>query len=616
MKLHKRISNFILLALCISIGLSSPTITSAIDVSTSQITAPSDIYALQYTTITVKAQGTSGVVSGATVNVSALYGIFPSTGKSWVVGTTNESGLLSVIYKAPDTENETSTLTDTISADITSESDTAHIEHSITVHPIDFSTSSLNIDPTDVYEDHNATITIVAQGPYGIIEGATVDLSSTSGKYVETGAATQSTETDQNGKVSVLWQAPILPGGVTSLEVNISVTLSFPGKIVSKSLSQNITVYPIDFNSSTLEFSATTVNGGYSIDVTVNAIGNIGPVGNANVHLNALDGQFSNGDTTIEGVTDASGAFTTQWKAPDVDADITIDFTATLTYTNIPLIKDLTGSVTVLSVIHNITIALTANTTDATAGDFVSITVAIQNEIGESIDNASATFTATDGTFVDSGSISTTVSTSESGTATVVWDTSSISPPVGGLDYLIEVTIIKEYYNTNSSSITIHVNPQTFQLVTNSVPTPTSITQGENVTISVLVKAGNNPVEGATVQITAQAGIFASSGSAVAVSNTNATGYAVFIWVTEDMVVSTAKNYTFTIQATMPGYENSDSETITVEVQPQAEATTPTTTPTQGTNMNKQLGILLGVVGGIAILGVLSYLFMRKKPVM
>lgn len=617
MNFKKGLFNLILILLCVSFGLYSPHYVSATDVSTSEISAPSDIHALQSTIVTVTAKGTAGAVSNANVNISTTNGLFPDTGKVWIVGTTNSSGMLSVIFKAPDTDNETSNVLVTLSAEITSDSDTIIVEHNITVHPIDLSVSSLTFTPSNVYEDHNVTVSVLAQGPYGVIEGATVDLTATDGVFVDSGVPSVNETTDENGQVTILWTAPFLTIGVTSLEVNISATISFTGKTVSTFLSENITVYPIDFNSSSISFSDTTVNGGYSIDVTVNAIGDIGGVSNANVMLDALDGQFSNGLTTIEGITDETGKFETEWTAPNVDADIIIDFTATLTYTNVPQLKEVTGSVTVISVVHNITISLNANSTSVTVGQFVSINLEIVDEVGQPINNANATFTATEGKFVSTDDISVTVSTDENGLATVTWDTSSLAPPVGGLDYIIEVTVIKEYYNTNSSTISIHVNPEAVQLVTQSIPSPNSIKQGENVTIAVLVTDGSNPIEGATVQIVAQDGVFDSSGSAVALKNTNSSGYAVFIWITKDMVVTTAKNYTFTVTASFPGYTDAETETVTIEVQPHATSTETSlpTQPTGGNDIMKQLGILFGVVGGIAILGAVGYLILRNKPV-
>ena len=120
-------------------------------------------------------------------------------------------------------------------------------------------------------------------------------------------------------------------------------------------------------------------------------------------------------------------------------------------------------------------------------------------------------------------------------------------------------------------------------------------------------------IEGATVQITALSGVFDSSGDVVATLNTDSSGLAVFTWITTDMTVTSKTDYTFDIQATLPGYDTSDLEQILVEVNP--VATEPTTPTGDGLTQNQMLGILFGAVGGLLVIGTVSYMILRKKPV-
>ena len=231
---------------------------------------------------------------------------------------------------------------------------------------------------------------------------------------------------------------------------------------------------------------------------------------------------------------------------------------------------------------------------------------------GMIIPNANATFTAPEGTFIGSGTDTIVVVTSSLGVATVTWNTTDTSPPVGGFDYPIEVSLIKEYYNTNTTSINITVTPEVLKLVTSSVPSPTSITQGANVTITVHVTANGGNIEGASVRIIAQSGVFESSSTEIAILNTDTSGIVVFTWLTSEMTVTTAKDYSFTISASLPGYDDSDSEIITVHVEPIATTPGP---DGPGLSTYEMLGIILGAVGGIILIGLIGYLILRKKPV-
>ena len=180
------------------------------------------------------------------------------------------------------------------------------------------------------------------------------------------------------------------------------------------------------------------------------------------------------------------------------------------------MLKELNATIEVQAFSHNFTnIILNANATTATVGDYILLSLETYNEIGQAVIDANATFTAPAGIFVGSGTDIIELLTDASGSATVVWDTSAIVAPIGGLDYHIDLSLIKEYYNTNTSLLTIHVNPDVQTLETDSFATPTSIVQGANVTITVHVTANGVDIEGATVQILAQNGIFENSSTEI-----------------------------------------------------------------------------------------------------
>lgn len=608
--------NSVLIILCISLlTFSSPTV-QATDVSNSVFVMPSEAIALHRVELAVLANGSQGNVNGASVNISCSQGTFELSGGLWAVDTTNSSGIAEFWWVAPDTTTEVDPINVTITADITSSPDNIVIYQNITVNPIEFSDSVLDVQDDPVYELHNSRITVVVRStvfPYNIV-GATVDLSCDEGIFEDTQTATTSGITNSEGKLDVIWLANLSLIISSPLIVNIYADISYTGKTVTDNLTKTITVNPMDFDSSTLQLSDYDVGGSYPVTVTVRAIGAYGPVSNADISLDALDGSFENSKTNISGVTDADGYFVQEWIAPDVGSDIDIVITAEIRFNYTTLEKIINATVSVRSFMHNFTtIDIAANPLIGTVGDTIELTLTTLNEIGLPIYNASATFTAPEGVFVGSGMDNITVQTDISGVAIVVWDTSSLTTPIGGLSYQIDVSLIREYYNTNTSDVSVFIDPVVLKLETYSTTDPTSITVGADVTITVHVTANSMNIEGATVQITALSGVFDSSGDVVATLNTDSSGLAVFTWITTDMTVTSKTDYTFDIQATLPGYDTSDLEQILVEVNP--VATEPTTPTGDGLTQNQMLGILFGAVGGLLVIGTVSYMILRKKPV-
>ncbi len=617
MKVRKIQKSSLLILLCIT-SLSYNVINiRAIDVSDSYFDIYyQDIHAFQVTTIHIHAEGSQGHVEGASVNVSSIEGTFLETSDTWVTGITNSYGVLSVHWQAPDTDNEIDSKNVTLEAEIISGVDSTTIETNITVHPIDFALSEFEAYPLDeVYELHTATLFVSSNGTYSPIENATVNLSCDEGVFVATNTTSISENTGELTYVTVEWIANLSVVIENPLVVNFTAEISYTGKIVTLILNETITVNPIDFDSSTLILSDYDVGGDYPVTVTTTALGLYGPVSDAEVFVDALDGTFPNAMKNITGYTDINGDFVTEWTAPEVASDINITLTTIIRFPTTTLFKTINTTVLVRSFLHNFTqISLSADPLSATVGDLVDITLHTTNEIGLHIALANATFTAPGGEFVGSGTDTITVQTDETGTVLVVWDTSSLVTPIGGLSYQIDIELIKEHYITNNSAISIFVEPNVQKLETSSTTEPSTIIKGANVTITVYVTADSANIEGATVQIIALAGKFASSDDVVATLNTDASGMVEFVWITVDMTVTATTNYNFEILATLPGFDTSDVEYVSVIVNPsESETTTPTNGG--GLSQNQMLGILLGAVGGLLVIGTIGYLIIRKKPV-
>ncbi|MHA1345949.1 MAG: hypothetical protein ACTSO3_06100 [Candidatus Heimdallarchaeaceae archaeon] len=608
----------LLISLCLSLLIYVPISTHAIDVSDSEILLPADdTLALQRISITVWVKGTSGDVNGASVNISCPSGYFSATADVWATSTTDSNGLVSFDWYAPDTPTEISPINVTFSADINSGTDDFVVEKNVTVHPIDFSTSFMYANPTELYELHSASVTIYANTSIfpNRIEGVTVDLICDEGIFLDTGTATTSVITNYWGWVTVTWQANLSIIISSPLTVNLTADLSYTGKIVSTSLNEEIIVNPMDINSSTLEVSDTTVGGGYPVTVTARAVGDYGSVSHTEVLLDALDGEFTNGETNITALTDSNGYFVTTWTSPEVGTDLEIVITSIFRFPTTTLFKELNVTIEVQAFSHNFTNILTySNATTATVGDYVLLSMETFNEIGQLVADANVTFTAPAGVFIGSGTDTIELITDATGSVSVVWDTSNIIVPIGGFDYHIDLSLIKEYYNTNSSVIIVHVNPDILTLETDSSATPLSIVEGANVTITVHVTANGFDIEGATVQILAQAGVFEFSSTETAAKNTDASGIVTFIWITSSLTVTVERDFEFSIQASLPGYTDSDVEYISITVEPDE---THSTGPTDGDGLTtgEKIGILLGAVGGVLLIGTIAYMVLKKKAV-
>lgn len=613
---HQLSKAFFLILLCVSLLTFNSLTTSAKDLSNSEFIMPSDTLALQMIELTVHVNGTLGDVNNAIVGINCTLGTFDNSTSNSDISSTDVGGIASFWWIAPDTPTEINPINVTIIANITHSVDFTSISQNITVHPIEFSTSSMLIAPDPIYEQYNSTIEVYANSsiyPHGV-EGAIIDLTCDEGYFLDTITATTQLVADATGYATVDWKANLSIIISSPILVNFTATISYTGKTANAVLNDDITVNPMDFASSTLLLSESIVDGSAVVTVTTRAVGALGSIFNATAFINASGGQFPGGFANINGTTDSNGYFITTWTAPEVLENTSYDITVEFTYPPTTSFESLLDSVLVYADIHNFTtITLEAVPNVVTVGDLVEITLTVTNELLQAVDAVDATFIAPDGTFVGSGFDNITVQTNSSGIVVVTWNTTDTNPSMGGFDYIINVTLEKLYYNTNISSVQVHVDPIIYQLETDSIASLISITKGANVTITVHVTANGLDIEGATIQILAEAGVFASTLAISATKNSDASGIVTFTWITADMTVSETTDFTFTIDATLLGFADSAIEQIVVGVDPEI-IETPTPTDGEGLGSFEKLGVLAGIVGGIVLLSLGFYLIIRKKP--
>ncbi len=640
-KKHKKntinISILLILLLLANIVLTTLTVSAEGDpLSDSTIDAtPEDIYELHYTTITVIAKKDGTVLEGADVNISSPveWGVFTesTTSDYWISLTTDSTGTVSTQWQAPETPTEDAPIEAEIEAHIEYDSDEITLNTTVTIHPISLDESSIVSSLDDVYEKHNATFTILAKGEYGFISGANVSLETNDTSIFPYSTDTVNHEitdvTDENGEMVVIWQANELIDADDSA-TNITVKITYTNRIVEYNSSIIINKHPIDFDSSVIEVSKTEIVSDETIDITVTAIGDFGPVSNALVGIDALDGEFSNQISSIKGNTNSSGVFQTEWTAPTVDFDIEFPFTANITYTNLavdPIYLEINVTVKFIEVIHEFaSVDLVANATEAQVGEYIELTLSVLNELDDPVE-CNATFTLLGGTFVENNADIITVETNSTGHAVVTWNTTGIGIlDKDGTIFAVGLSLIHIDYHpsySNDTQLELLLTRPIYKLELDFTVSSSSITQGENVTIIVFVQANNSQiVKDVTVTIQAPAGVFSNSNNSIESQLTNSSGYVQFTWITEDMVVTRKNNYTLTITADYAGfyYEAADPASTDIEVNPK----TPTDNGEEPTDSEEGLppNVLYGLIfGGSALLvlgGGLGFLFFKSKKSM
>ncbi|MHA1197437.1 MAG: hypothetical protein ACTSSM_15240 [Promethearchaeota archaeon] len=279
----------------------------AADVSGSTIEAsPSDIYEYQITSIIVTSKNSVGtVLGGVTVTISALDGFFVDNNMDNIILTTNDNGVASADWKAPEAKSALEEKNVTITAVFTSGSNIYTTELNVTVHPLSFDTSTITISPDPVYESQNSTIEITAKGTYGTIAEANVYLHCDDGVFPDSNTNEIDVQTGSDGKVQVIWNAELTTLVSKLNYVNFTVKITYTDSTATKDLTGTIHVNELDLSSSTMTASSTDVGGGTHVSIVVTAEGALGVISNARVELDALDGKFSNNEQDITGYTNS-----------------------------------------------------------------------------------------------------------------------------------------------------------------------------------------------------------------------------------------------------------------------------------------------------------------------
>jgi hypothetical protein len=430
-------------------------VVKAEDLSLSTINAnPLTVHSLKNSTITVTAQGTGGLVEGASVGIHVEGGVFAS-GTNIHNDTSDSNGEVVVDWKAPVVDATTQyNFTATIR---TTDGNVTQIQTSVDVLALDISSSSVGVNPDEINETEQTQITVIVDGAGGLIEGATVQIIGVGGVFDSSGDDNSTGLSDVNGVYSDFWTAPEVADPTIYTFV---ATVTYIGSIVNEVEEKNVTVNPVE-GQIILSFAVTP---GYSLEVgqtatiTVTATDNTTalPVEDVIIYFVAIDGNFTeSGFDTYNENTSALGQVVAHWETDtltpailgtDYDIDITAAKIGLLTnYTTLEF--HVTEHVGILAVETD------SAETAITLGDTVDITVSITID-ASAYEGALVEIVALSGEFTQTGNDTYIGYTDSQGEVTVTWDTTNmvmVGPDPVNYTFSITVDIFPHHLDQESS---------------------------------------------------------------------------------------------------------------------------------------------------------------------
>jgi hypothetical protein len=253
-----------------------------------------------------------------------------------------------------------------------------HGQTTVTIEPRTL-TIELSANPSIIVSEASSIISILVTSDTAPIQDATVTISSDLGG---TFSATTGT-TDQNGNVSFIFTAPLIPISDGSI-ANVTVTASKDG-YVNCEAQVRITVIPRLLVVQTLVEPATTTSEAIT-NATVHVVyaQDMSSVPDANVTLVLLEVE----NFSISGVTDLNGNVKLTFNAPPVNTST--DFTVSVVASKIGYIAGQNlSTITVNPGILNVQIR--PSTQAVTSGGTAAIEIHVTNDANASIANASVT---------------------------------------------------------------------------------------------------------------------------------------------------------------------------------------------------------------------------------
>ncbi|MGQ9459790.1 MAG: CARDB domain-containing protein [Candidatus Bathyarchaeaceae archaeon] len=278
-------------------------------------------------------------------------------------------------------------------------------------------------------------------------------------------------------------------------------------------------------------------------------------------------------------------------------------YNVTLTVTdNDGLNSTVTHSIKIFAEItHDVAVvSVTPSPTEVTAGESVSISVVVKNE-----GTQAETFNVTayyDNTAIDTKTV-TNLAAGSTTTLTFTWDTTDVAPD----EYTISAnaSVVEGETETDDNTLiggTVTISPAVVHdvAVVSVTPSPTEVTAGESVSISVVVK--NEGTQAETFNVTAYYDNTAIDTKTVTNLAAGSTTTLTFTWDTTDVDEG---NYTIkAVASTVAGETETDNNTkvdgtVTVTAPPPPEF--PTT-------------LVIAIVIVIIVIAAAALLYIRRRP--
>ncbi len=432
------------------------------DLSLSTINAnPLTVYSLKNSTITVTAQGTGGLVEGASVGIHVEGGVFTG-GTNIHNDTSDSSGEVVVDWKAPVVDATTQyNFTATIR---TTDGNVTQIQTSVDVLALDISSTTLDVNPDEINETEQTQVTVIVDGAGGLIEGATVQIIGVGGVFDSSGDDNSTGLSDVNGVYSDFWTAP----EVTDPTIYTFVaTITYIGSIVNVVEEENVTVNSVE-GQIILTIDVTpgyTLEVGQTATITVTATDNTTalPVEDVIIYFVAVDGDFTeSGFYTYNETTSALGQVVVHWETDTLIPDILgTDYEIDITAAKIGLLTNYT----ILEFHVTEHVGILAVETDSaetaiTLGDTVTISVLVTIDASP-YEGALVEIVAQSGEFTQTGNDTYIGYTNSQGEITVTWDTTDmVMEGPDPINYTFSITVdIFPHYFDQESTYYITVNP-------------------------------------------------------------------------------------------------------------------------------------------------------------
>ncbi len=254
------------------------------------------------------------------------------------------------------------------------------------------------------------------------------------------------------------------------------------------------------------------------------------------IELNCIEGTFlTNSSTTATGFSNSSGIFQEYWTAPSLDVSTEklsdVNITADISYQveGEPSPRTLTVFV-LLEVVHfSLELEVITNTTTIHPGDYVNLGITVTRNSVPVEEAEIISISIDEGDLIPKDP---SLLTDSDGIFNYTWIVPTDILMTTTYTLFIEANKGFSFGNT-TKELVIEVILKNFTATITS--STTSITQGDDLTVTVLVEDEGIPFEGATIQFGTTEGFFVSSGTDTVSGSSNSTGQMTVALNTSDM---------------------------------------------------------------------------------